>query len=390
MCSKTNKKLSLKADIIRYKPAVYAKHAKEKYVYFYVLDPESLEKGEPKLKRIRTKFNDFPSAKERDAAALRYRDEINAKLADGWNPLIEQSCRKSWTTTQEALNSYEHYLKKTHKDGIMKQSTVVDYQSRLNVFRKFIEQHNIHYIYMLDKRYIDSFLEYMYVDRDSCPRTRNNYLYWISSMCSFFVDFGYLPSNPALSIKNLKVSDKKRKALTQEDLKLLFDYLEANDQYFLLACMFHYYTLIRPNEMSYVKLSDINIKKQTVFVSAQNSKNGKAGVVTLPAVLIHKMLDLAVFSNPVDYFLFSDELKPGFNHAPSTNFAKRWSQIRKKLGFPDSYQFYSLKDTGITNIINKVGLNVAKDQARHSSVAVTNHYASSDQMHAHAELKNYD
>ena len=41
-------------------------------------------------------------------------------------------------------------------------------------------------------------------------------------------------------------------------------------------------------------------------------------------------------------------------------------------------------------MINSVGLNVAKDQARHSSVAVTNNYASRNQMHAQPELKNFE
>lgn len=390
MCSQLSKKLALKADILRYKPAIYSKKAKEKYVYFYVLDPDSVADGEPKLKRIRTKFNDYKSAKERDAAAIRYRDEVNAKLADGWNPLIEQSCRKSWTATSVALENYEHYLKKMLKDGVMKKSTIVDYESRLNQLKIYIKSHPIHYIYMFDKRYIDAFLEYMYVDRDCNPRTRNNYLCWISSMCGYLVDYGYISSNPCVSIKNMKVTEKKRKALSPDDLKRLFDYLSEDDPYFGLACMFHYYTLVRPNEMSYVRLQDINISKQTVYIPASHSKNGKDGVVTLPAVLIQRMAELEVFCYPSDYYLFGRGYKPAAKRFDSQNYSYRWIKVREELNFPDTYQFYSLKDTGITNIINKVGLNIAKDQARHSSVAVTNHYASSDQMHAHAELKNYD
>ena len=41
-------------------------------------------------------------------------------------------------------------------------------------------------------------------------------------------------------------------------------------------------------------------------------------------------------------------------------------------------------------MINKVGLNVAKDQARHSSVAITNYYAAKNQMSAHPELKDFE
>ena len=40
----------------------------------------------------------------------------------------------------------------------------------------------------------------------------------------------------------------------------------------------------------------------------------------------------------------------------------------------DSYQFYSLKDSGIRDLANEQGIVVAKDQARHSDISVTNKY----------------
>lgn len=115
MYSIQKKNLSIKAEILRYKPAVYCKKAKEKYVYFYVLDPLSVEAGQPKLKRIRTKFNSYASARERDAAALRYRDEVNRKLDEGWNPLIESSSKKSWTPTDEVLTEYTQYRQESER-----------------------------------------------------------------------------------------------------------------------------------------------------------------------------------------------------------------------------------------------------------------------------------
>lgn len=48
--------------------------------------------------------------------------------------------------------------------------------------------------------------------------------------------------------------------------------------------------------------------------------------------------------------------------------------MRKALGFPLSYQFYSLKDSGIRDLANAEGIVVARDQARHSDISVTNKY----------------
>ena len=390
MYSVQKKNLSLKADILKYKPAVYCKKAKEKYVYFYVLDPLSVEAGNPKLKRIRTKFNSYASARERDAAALRYRDEVNRKLDEGWNPLIESSSKKSWTPTDEVLTSYTHHIGKKAKDGVLTEKTYKDYSSRLKLFTQYANEHPVPYIYMIDRQYIGRYLDFIYVERDCSPRTRNNHLCWLSSFCSFLVDHGYITTNPCVNIKPLRNGDKFRKALDAHDKKRLWEWLEKNDKHFLLACQFQYYTLIRPGELSQIKLKDISLQEQTVFVSSKYSKNRKDGVVTLPKVVIQNLIDLHVFDNPSDYYLFGSKFRPSPIHKHCRQFPIRWCEVREILHFPRHYQFYSLKDTGITDMINTVGLNVAKDQARHSSVAVTNNYASKNQMHAQPELKNFE
>lgn len=390
MCSQVSKKSTLKTEILRYRPAVFNKKAKEKYVYFSVIDPQSVIDGHPKLKRFRYKFNDYPSAKERDAAAARFVAEVNRKLEDGWNPLIESSTKKTWTLTADVITSYEHYLKKLLKDGVFKPKTYTDYTSRLKILKEYIESHAIPYIYMLDKLYIEGFLEYIYIDRDASPRTRNNYLGFMSSMYTWIVDSGYATTNACSSIKSLRNKEKFRKALSNDDINKLFEHLMENDKWFLLACKFHYYTLVRPNEMSHVRVGDISVKSQTVFIPADVSKNRKDGVVTLPKNLIEMMIEMNIFSNPSTYYVFSEKFKPGAKMCHPRKFTEKWDAVREELHFPKTYQFYSLKDTGITAIINNVGLNVAKDQARHSSVAVTNAYASKEQMRAHPELLNFE
>lgn len=378
------------AEVVKYRPAVYNRRSKEKFVYFYVLDPQSILDGCPKLKRIRKKFNSFKSAKMNDQEAMRFVVEVNRKLEEGWNPLMESNSKKAWTLTSEVLDGYEKYLKKLLKDEVVTEKTYVDYGSRLKMFRGYSGEHAIPYIYMLDKGYIEGFLEFLYVERDVSPRTRNNYLTFMSSMCSWLVECGYLTSNPCQGIKSLRNKEKFRKALSDKDCGTLFKYLEENDRHFLLACMFHYYTLIRPKEMAELRVGDISVSKQSVFVSGKISKNRKDAVVTVPKVLLKMMIDMDVLSCASSDYLFSSGFKPGAKKCSSRAFTYRWDQVRDELKFPKWYQFYSLKDTGITNIINKVGLNVAKDQARHSSVAVTNNYASKEQMKAHSELFDFE
>ena len=139
-----------------------------------------------------------------------------------------------------------------------------------------------------------------------------------------------------------------------------------------------------------VRLKDINVKEQTLFISREVSKNHKDGKVTLPAVVLKMMLELGVFNAPSTYYLFGHEFLPSAERGTAKQYRDRWAKVRKALGFPKSYKFYSLKDTGITDTVERVGLVVAKDQARHSSIATTNRYIRKEQLTAHPELKNYE
>ena len=64
--------------------------------------------------------------------------------------------------------------------------------------------------------------------------------------------------------------------------------------------------------------------------------------------------------------------------------------VRKELGFSDRYKFYSLKDTGITNMLH-CGTDIlsVRDQARHSSVLITDIYTPKNIKEANKLLLNY-
>ncbi len=100
------------------------------------------------------------------------------------------------------------------------------------------------------------------------------------------------------------------------------------------------------------------------------------------------MIEQRVFDHPSQEYLFGDELKPGEKQIYVNRFRREWAKVREALGFPKSYQFYSLKDSGIRDLANAEGIVVARDQARHSDVAVTNKYLKNSNV-VHEETKHY-
>jgi len=86
------------------------------------------------------------------------------------------------------------------------------------------------------------------------------------------------------------------------------------------------------------------------------------------------MIELNIFDAPSHFYLFGDNLKPGPTMTYINAFRYEWAKMRNALHWPDSYQFYSLKDSGIRDLANAEGIVVARDQAGHTDIAITNRY----------------
>ena len=103
------------------------------------------------------------------------------------------------------------------------------------------------------------------------------------------------------------------------------------------------------------------------------------------------MLELKIFNNPSNYYLFSDHFAPGLDRKSEKAFRDYWHHhVRKALKMTDRYKFYSLKDTGITNMLRaNTDILTVRDQARHSSILITDIYTPKDIQSANQLLLNY-
>lgn len=273
---------------------------------------------------------------------------------------------------------------------MLRAKTAVDYRSRLNQMKIYLQEVDtgIKYVYQFDRSFAIDFLDYLILDKDVSPKTRNNYRTWLSTFGTWLKDRLYIDDNPIDEIHMLKEEEKFRDPLTAADLVRLRDYTKKYNPPFYLACMMEYYCFIRPDELRYVRIGDISIKDQTVYVHPEFAKNRKGQVVALNDSLLKIMIEQKVFDHPSNEFLFGHKLVPGPEKIYVNQFRIEWAKVRKALGWPKSYQFYSLKDSGIRDLANAEGIVVARDQARHSDVSVTNKYLKNSNV-AHEETKHF-
>lgn len=358
---------------------------KKWFVDFFAYDPV---KGS--LRRKKYMLDHFSSVKARNEYASLLIAELFHKLRAGWNPFLKTEESRGFTEWSVVVKRYSDYIQASLKTGTIKKKTAVDYQSRMRQILLYISESGtrLKFINQFDTGFCADFLDYLIYDKDVSATTRNNYRTWLSAFSTWLVERKYLLKNPVEPIHQMKEKEKFREALSSAALAKLGEYLPKQNPSFYLACMMEYYTFIRPDELRYIKIGDISIENQTVFVSSDVSKNRKGQPVALNDTLLRLMIRQHVFSHPSSDYLFGHDITPGPEQIFINRFRLEWVKVRKALGFPDSYQFYSLKDSGIRDLANAEGIVYARDQARHSDIAVTNRYLKSDST-VHEKTKHF-
>ena len=201
-------------------------------------------------------------------------------------------------------------------------------------------------------------------------------------LSTFLIENEYVKIKPTDGISVLGKSHrngKNRDYIPNADRAKLSEYLRLNDKPMLLACEVLYYCFIRPKEMSFIKIEHISLDNVTIFIPGATAKNYKNAVVTIPKSLLEHFVNLNIEKFPKDFYLFSENMLPGKEHRDEKQFRDRWGKVRKALKFPLTYKFYSLKDTGITNLISLCrDTRLVRDQARHSSISITDLYTPHD------------
>ena len=363
---------------------------RETFVSFYAFDPLS---GRSKRKKYM-----LGRCKSRREVVRRSRDmihNITRKLESGWNPWIDNSDSLTYALFSEVADRYHAYLYKRLADRSFREDTVCSYVSYLNVFRQWVEKRgDITYMFQMDHLLVGRFLDYVYIERNNSFVTRNNYLGWLRSFCTYLLERGFLLSDPCARYRSVRIRGyvKDRTVIPDDILLQIREYCERNNRYFLLACYLTHYMCIRPKELSRMRVGDINIGKCTITLMGDQTKNHDSVTITMPKKVARLMISLDVFAYHSDCYLFSEGFRPGEKQRSEKQFRDYWMRnVRKDLKFSSRYVYYSLKDTGITNMLRSgVDPITVRDQARHSSLAITNTYTPQDLKAANPLMMKYD
>lgn len=360
---------------------------KEWYVDFFAYDP-----ARGKMRRKKFMLDRYKTARAKKTIAAELIHNLVAKLKNGWNPFVNAGRTRLFTPWAKVMERYRQYLETAVSKGQLKEKTAYDYRSRLRQLELYQEEtgNTLVQVSQFCREWAVDYLDYLLYDKDVTARTRNNHRTYLSTLGAWLVDRRYLTQNPIEDIRMLREEEKHRDPLSERQLQQLKEYLNEHNPYYLLACLMVYYANIRPEELRNIKLGDISISDQKITVRSEISKNRKTQSVGLHDEIVRLMIRLHTFDGTADQdYLFGRDLRPSREQTYINHFRYEWQKVRQALHWDNRFQFYSLKDSGIRDGINAMGLVYARDQARHSDVAVTNLYAKPSHE-PHEESKHWD
>ena len=363
------KKSSNKLIFVDYRPAEL-KINKAWYIEYYVKSPST-----DKLVRFRNRVPQIKTKRARELYAKKMIEAINIKLYNGWSPWYENP-NNNYKLISDAFELYINKLKKEMLDGIKRPDTLRAYTSFVSNVQRYIDEKQlaIKYLVEIDFRFVSGFLDYIYYEKNNSPATYNNYLAYFKAFLEWAKAKDYIKQNATDNIKNKPKIQKKREPLTQE-VKACIKELKNTDFHFFVACMLTYFCLIRRTELTKLKVTDIRLIESRIILDGSITKNRKTDSVTIPDVFLPILAQHLQYAKNSDYLFSTDNFKPGRKQLTPKKISDTWAKYRNLYGFDSKFQFYSLKDTGIMDLLNSGVPSIkVRDQARHYDIKQTESY----------------
>lgn len=314
------------------------------------------------------------SKREKLIFAQKIADELNKKLSGGWSPLTQTDDGRLYTPIAELK---EVFLKSKKREGC-RDTTITNYTSFTNLFLTWCEDNG------LARKFSGTFLrrdavEYMdYIaSKENGNRSYNNTLKALRSFWSWAVEHCYAKENPFVGIKLLPKTKKHRGLIDADTRKKILAFFDSTNPQMSIVCMLVYHSAIRPIEAHLIQMKDIDIERRRILIPAENAKNGKVRSATLSRQLISRLEPIVRKheDSPMMYLFGKGNMEPNESPIAKSYFGKLWVRMRDALGLPDTMQLYSLRDSGLTDLIHAgVDPLTVQHHADHSSLEIQNLY----------------
>jgi len=422
--------------LTNYLPAVVRNYQNDYRIEYWVENPETrqLVRKRIRLQKIVCRFSNKKDARRHVDSMVR---SINLRLAAGWNPLVSETSSTDRSTVavvstasvaapfvemrpyapailpSEAVLDTETPVPVKDSDSVSvsvsdsqspersatlfkivseryfdhcerteRKDSLRSVSSFLKIFGEWLDANHPHSTSGdITKEMVVRFMEHVELERKGrdgkalSANTYNNYRKCGGVFFTWMVEKCYCSENHFHKIKAKKKEDKVRILIPEQERQKISEYLERKNPHYLLFLKMIYYALIRPKELRMLKVSDLSFAEKRLTVPKEVAKNHHERKVPLPQELLLDFLELGIGRVPSDHFLFGEGFRPSATPLTPKVIESTWSRMREKLSLPMEMQTYSLRDTGITDMIkNGIDPLTVQQLADHSSLDVTSIY----------------
>jgi len=335
-----------------------------------------LEDGTKYGKRIRATYslNRIKDKRQRMDVARMHLARLQDEL--GYNNRIRRRVIGAIDAIEEAI---EYKIQKTDRP-----KSISTYRSLGNIMIQWLRDaglSNIN-IKMIDRSLVMGFLDNMMRIRKLSNCTYNNYIAVLRSIFFELADRNIIDQNPFSNIKELKVSEPARRAMSNHEKITLIEAIRASDDWSLtVAVMLLYYTFIRPSELRRLKFRNIDLDKGVIYMSGQQTKNKENAQITMPVSLVDRLRDIGIDRYDPDWYVFGKDGSPHADtpigeHTLNRRHSEIIKKLKKKKGIDlHGISLYSWKDTGAMDMLEAgVSINRLKGHIRHKNLSDTQRY----------------
>ena len=345
------------------------------YVEYFIVNPMT---GKRERKRIRLQrlCKKYPSKQRKRLAAQKVADEINKKIAGGWSPFFEREDSRLYTP----LNELQKIFLTAKTNEGLRASTLKYYTGRINMFMTWCKSMGIDRKFSGCFQRIDAvrFTDYVLGKRKN-HYTYNNSVKALRVLFGWAVEHCYCKENHFANIKLLPKEKKRRTVIDHDTRKRIAAYFRSACPQMEIVCKLVYYSAMRPGEIAKVKISNVSLKHRYIYIPGDVAKNGKPRYATLTRDLIDLLQPVLDKAPGPDCYLFGQgkDMMPGKKMVQKICFSRQWSQMRKQLQLPDTMQLYSLRDSGLIDMLH-AGIDQlsVRQHADHSSLSMQDIYTS--------------
>ena len=381
-------------------PAELKHNSKGWYIEYYKLNPivQDLERVRIMMNRERKRCKTLTEFKLQTSAIIL---QINNQLAAGFINL-QQNIPAYGIGTQESYTGdnvrfytpLEQVIDLYERDrcGELKETTMRSYSCFCKQFKQWVHN-NCPSIAasVFSQTQANQYMEFVLVGNNSkgkksvrkkiredrvSPRTYNNNIKLARALFSWAIEKSYARVNPFEKLKTKKEQGKDRTIIPKEVRDRIVAYFREKNPVFIIIMQLVYKSFLRPVEITRVKVNQLNFEEHCIEMHCTQTKNGKARNSRLDADLEALLREHIKGADPEDYVFGAGSWMPAKTPSASHSYTIIWDRMRDALKLPKEYQLYSLRDSGINNLLRAGANDLDVVQiVGHSDLAMTFRYA---------------